>query len=325
MAVYKVVDTEQLEADLTSVANSIRTKGGTTEELSFPNGFTSAILNISGEGSTVVAKEEQTKTLDVVENGTHTITPDDGKVLSSATVNVNVPIPDGYIQPSGELAISENGTYDVTNYASAVVEVAGGNSGWTFEEMVTPTGLNGDLVYNGTSFNTQVCANLFGYRTGITSVIMENYTGSLPSFRNCSSLSYIYFPKVTSLIGQGLNTTGFSGTLYMNKMTPVITKLSAGACFNNMPNVTRIILPATITTVAAQAFNSGLSQCADICFLGTPTSLPTNTFVGTNTIAAIQNIYVPWAEGEVANAPWGATNATIHYNTTFDENGDPIV
>ena len=39
----------------------------------------------------------------------------------------------------------------------------------------------------------------------------------------------------------------------------------------------------------------------------------------------IKDIYVPWAEGEVANAPWGATNATIHYNTTYDENHNPIV
>jgi len=36
------------------------------------------------------------------------------------------------------------------------------------------------------------------------------------------------------------------------------------------------------------------------------------------------DIYVPWSEGEVANAPWGATNATIHYNTVYDANGDPI-
>lgn len=36
----------------------------------------------------------------------------------------------------------------------------------------------------------------------------------------------------------------------------------------------------------------------------------------------LTDIYVPWSEGEVANAPWGATNATIHYNTVFDENGE---
>jgi len=27
------------------------------------------------------------------------------------------------------------------------------------------------------------------------------------------------------------------------------------------------------------------------------------------------DIYVPWSEGEVAGSPWGATNATIHYNS----------
>ena len=34
--------------DLTAVANAIRTKGGTSGQLSFPNGFVSAIGNISG-------------------------------------------------------------------------------------------------------------------------------------------------------------------------------------------------------------------------------------------------------------------------------------
>ena len=28
----------------------------------------------------------------------------------------------------------------------------------------------------------------------------------------------------------------------------------------------------------------------------------------------LTDIYVPWAEGTVNNAPWGATNATVHYN-----------
>ena len=39
----------------------------------------------------------------------------------------------------------------------------------------------------------------------------------------------------------------------------------------------------------------------------------------------IQHIYVPWSEGAVANAPWGASNATIHYNTVYDSNGEPII
>jgi hypothetical protein len=34
-----------------------------------------------------------------------------------------------------------------------------------------------------------------------------------------------------------------------------------------------------------------------------------------NGCTALTDIYVPWAEGEVANAPWGADKATIHYNS----------
>lgn len=47
MPTYKMVDTDQLEADLTAVANSIRTKGETTGTLAFPAGFQEAVANIS--------------------------------------------------------------------------------------------------------------------------------------------------------------------------------------------------------------------------------------------------------------------------------------
>ena len=43
MAVDKLVDSAQLDADLTSVANAIRTKGGTSAQLAFPAGFVSAV------------------------------------------------------------------------------------------------------------------------------------------------------------------------------------------------------------------------------------------------------------------------------------------
>ena len=44
-----------------------------------------------GGGGDGTAKPEQTKTIEVTENGTYKITPDSGKVLSSATAKVNVP------------------------------------------------------------------------------------------------------------------------------------------------------------------------------------------------------------------------------------------
>lgn len=54
MAIDKAVDSTQLNSDLTSVANAIRTKGGTSGSLAFPAGFVSAIQNIpTGGGGTM--------------------------------------------------------------------------------------------------------------------------------------------------------------------------------------------------------------------------------------------------------------------------------
>lgn len=50
MAVDKLVDSTQLDADLTSVANAIRTKGGTSAQLAFPAGFVDAIDAIETGG-----------------------------------------------------------------------------------------------------------------------------------------------------------------------------------------------------------------------------------------------------------------------------------
>lgn len=47
MAIDKAVDSAQLDAGLTSVADAIRTKGGSSASLAFPDGFVSAIQAIS--------------------------------------------------------------------------------------------------------------------------------------------------------------------------------------------------------------------------------------------------------------------------------------
>lgn len=51
MAVDKLVDSAQLDTDLTAVADAIRTKGGTSASLSFPSGFVDAIEAIETGGS----------------------------------------------------------------------------------------------------------------------------------------------------------------------------------------------------------------------------------------------------------------------------------
>lgn len=48
MALDKAVDSAQLNADLTAVADAIRTKGGTSAQLAFPDGFVRAVQAIEG-------------------------------------------------------------------------------------------------------------------------------------------------------------------------------------------------------------------------------------------------------------------------------------
>lgn len=65
----------------------------------------------------------QEKTVEITENGAVEVLPDDGYTLSKVTANVNVPVPDGYIVPSGTKEIASNGEHDVAGYEKAAVNV----------------------------------------------------------------------------------------------------------------------------------------------------------------------------------------------------------
>ena len=71
-------------------------------------------------------------------------------------------------------------------------------------------------------------------------------------------------------------------------------------------------LPSGITNIGNYAFSS-CSSLASLTFEGTPEHISYAAFIGCNNLTTIN---VPWAEGAVADAPWGATNATINYGHT---------
>lgn len=59
------------------------------------------------------AKPEQSKTVNITANGTQTVTPDSGKVLSSVVINTNVPAPTVQTQEKS-VTITQNGASEVT-------------------------------------------------------------------------------------------------------------------------------------------------------------------------------------------------------------------
>lgn len=84
----------------------------------------------------------------------------------------------------------------------------------------------------------------------------------------------------------------------------------SGAAFQST-GLQEITIPASVTKISNQAFWTN-NLLTSVTFKGTPTEIGTGVF---NSCYDLEDIYVPWAEGAVANAPWGADYATIHYNS----------
>lgn len=172
-------------------------------ELSEQSGLITQIANIANSLPDANTQEIalQAKTVTPTKS-LQTITPDDNyDGLSEVTVNA---IPNEYIIPSGTLSISENGTHNVTQYASVNVNIAssgGGGSGGGEEEVAallgnTMTELNNSIV---TSLRIRACQ-------GATSLV----TANLPSvtklgsyaFYQCSGLARFKMPNLTTVSTQ---------------------------------------------------------------------------------------------------------------------------
>ena len=146
-----------------------------------------------GDGGTPTPIQE--KTVDVTENGTVEVTPDEGYALSKVTANVNVPIPDGYITPIGTKEITENGPHDVTEYASVNVNVESGGD-------VARSIINKTITAYSDNEITTVGAYAFNGCSALTDVnLPKAKTVGGNAFQNCTSLTKLDLPKATQLNG----------------------------------------------------------------------------------------------------------------------------
>ena len=156
-------------------------------------------------------------------------------------------------------------------------------------------------------------------------------TVGVSAFGNCSSLTIPDgLPDGLTTLGNGCFQRCFE--LELSSLPNGITHVGSYAFYNNV----KLILgafPRRLESIADNAFGACASlridelpptlisiggnafyACKGITYLtfrGTPSTIAANAF---NQCTNLHDIYVPWSEGEVANAPWGATNATIHYN-----------
>lgn len=172
MAVDKLVDSTQLDADLTSVANAIRTKGGTSAQLAFPAGFVSAVESIPTGGGSIdlseisvpvsqnsiggLFKALEDGTWDSIEmsvtSGTNPIVLDFGRTIKglivypkSITALDNLP-QNEMIATSIAIFNDPDGEGVQTSlYAFARFKSGGGNQSYIFNRITSYTLINGEL------------------------------------------------------------------------------------------------------------------------------------------------------------------------------------
>ncbi len=150
------------------------------------------------------------------------------------------------------------------------------------------------------------------------------------AFYGCVAIKIESLKLPSTLISLGTTSfqgcKGLTGTIEI----PGSVKTIGGRCFMQCDGVSKFILnegtetletgafrqvrsqdwifPASIKTIAGSYGNFGIAGTAT--FKGTPESIATDVFSSTGMTV----INVPWAEGEVEGAPWGAAKAVINYN-----------
>lgn len=146
-------------------------------------------------------------------------------------------------------------------------------------------------------------------RPEVTQTSVYNFT-ALPKamFKERTKLETVTFTGSPALAS--IDAYVFYGctSLVLTALPTSVTHLSEFA-FGGCTALTDLTIHAQMQSIENSAFY-GCTNLKTVRFQGTPT-LAKSIFGG---CTKLTDIYVPWAQGAVEGAPWGAPNATIHYD-----------
>lgn len=133
------------------------------------------------------------------------------------------------------------------------------------------------------------------------------------SFYQFNTLETVYLPDVIEISSGAFYSCANLSTVVMGERLITIGG-SGTSVISGSPNIKSLTIPSSVKTIAWNAL-IGCTGLETVTFLGTPSSIGTQ-FNSTALPTSVKTVNCPWAEGEVAGAPWGATGSTIVYNYT---------
>lgn len=202
-----------------------------------------------------------------------------------------------------------------TNLSDAVATLADGYGNITVDNIASKRLSTRDVIISG----TVIIESAFSGYKNLASVRFDN-----PQLLKLSSLSFNSCSDLTTVIGEYITELGSSVfnncRLLKNITLPNLNKTDV-KCFYNCLSLVDISLPK-LQILKDQTFR-------DCTSLKTVKLASCTAFNGSSHFYSCNNledIYLPNEESAYSGAPWGApSTCTIHYNTQFDENGEPIL
>jgi hypothetical protein len=243
-----------------------------------------------GQVMEVLATEERTVELSMP-SGNQVILPTSSKGMRKVTIQ------------KPDTLLSENIKKDVVIGGVTGTLEGGGSFKAVIERTAVSPTLPGDLTTIGYSAFSG-CPNLAltSLPSGVTSI--SDY-----AFNNCPNLALTSLPSGMTNIGS----YAFQSCpkLALTSLPSGITRIGYYA-FNGCRNLAITRLPPGITNIGFGVF-ANCTGLTSITFEGNPKTIHSSAFNGCSNLTTI---YVPWSQGQVANAPWGASKATIIYDYT---------
>lgn len=161
----------------------------------------------------------------------------------------------------------------------------------------------------------QVPVSMFCRHSFLTTVTLNNEITSIQAsaFQECVYLEDFDLTRITYI-----GNSAFSGCLKLPvrnldfKKVETIDDYAFYNCTSDNMDGLDYVKFESIKAIGDNAFEK-VTSLDKIKILNKPNSISNSAFINCKNLT---EIHVCWSEGEVANAPWGATNATIYYNIT---------